>query len=178
MSTSSRSAKVFWGGPGAAAYPLHRDSVDADVFSTVLKGCKSFIIVAPEERGLLSRLEWPGFHFWHDDLFGSGKPRAMKRGWKGTVEEGETLYVPGEMLHEARVECFDTISVSRRPWKATAVRDIGKEVEEIWREVETERVEERSWMYGGIEKARRYSKLYHYVSSGGLERLSRDLNRR
>jgi len=76
-------------------------------------GCKEFIIVAPAERHLLHRFDVPGFNIWHDDLFKYGNVGGIKLGWRATVEEGETLYMPGELIHAVHVRCFDTMNVCR-----------------------------------------------------------------
>jgi hypothetical protein len=147
--------KIFWGGKDASSYPLHRDENDADTFFTFWSGCKEFIVVPQDERSALERMNYPGFQMWYNDLFETGMPIAMARGWKDTVLAGETLYMPGEMLHEVRTACYDTINVCRRPWRATAVRDIGDDTARLWKEIEIEEVERRSWLFWGMGRIRK-----------------------
>ena len=93
--------KFFLGGPGTSSYPLHRDQNDADAIFTVFEGCKEFVLVKPSSRGSLSRFQLPGFNIWNEDLYSTGLPEGAL-GWQGTVRQGETLYVPGDVLHEVR----------------------------------------------------------------------------
>ena len=93
--------KFFLGGPGTSSYPLHRDQNDADAIFTVFEGCKEFLLVKPSSRGFLSRFQLPGFNIWNEDLYSTGLPEGAL-GWRGTIYQGETLYMPGDVLHEVR----------------------------------------------------------------------------
>ena len=139
--------KIFWGGRDSSIYPLHRDEKDADCFFTVWKGCKEFILIAPDERKYLHRIYLPYINIWSDVLWFTGKPRGMRRAWKDTIFQGETLYMPGEFIHEAKNRCHGTVAMCRRPWRASAVRNIGEEVDELWQEVEPKQVKEGSSVF-------------------------------
>ena len=120
--------KFFLGGAGTSSYPLHRDMNDADAVFTVFEGCKEFVMMKASSRGVLSRLDLPGFNIWNEDLYSSGLPDGGA-GWRGTVKQGESLFMPGDVLHEVRNACPSTVAMCRRPWRTTAVRDIKGEME-------------------------------------------------
>ncbi|GMI54820.1 hypothetical protein TeGR_g9241 [Tetraparma gracilis] len=166
-SSPAASDRLFWGGPGASTYPLHRDELDADAFFEVWEGCKDFVMVDAREREKLARVDWPGFHIWHDDLFG-GAPAGLERGWSGRVSAGETLYMPGELIHAARVGCVGTINLCRRPWPASAARDLGEELEEMRLEIGKEAVRQRSWIYRTIERGKELEQIWRFVRRGGI----------
>ena len=139
--------KFFWGGAETSSYPLHRDNNDADAVFDVLSGCKEFIIVHPDERDKLSRLDVVGFNIWQDDLFENTPEWA----WRGLVRENEMIFMPGDYLHEVRNNCADTIAVCRRPWRASAVRDIfdGEMggVRKLYEESTYEELVKKNWIY-------------------------------
>eukprot|EP00584_Thalassiosira_punctigera_P005635 CAMPEP_0172529352 /NCGR_PEP_ID=MMETSP1067-20121228/3456_1 /TAXON_ID=265564 ORGANISM="Thalassiosira punctigera, Strain Tpunct2005C2" /NCGR_SAMPLE_ID=MMETSP1067 /ASSEMBLY_ACC=CAM_ASM_000444 /LENGTH=334 /DNA_ID=CAMNT_0013313385 /DNA_START=45 /DNA_END=1049 /DNA_ORIENTATION=- len=113
---------MFWGGKDSSLYPLHRDNSNHDVMIDVYEGCKDFVIVHPNERQWLSAIPLEGAQIWSDDFFSSGRPVSMERVWRGMVLPGETLYLPGDSLHEARNRCPNTLSSSTRPWHGADVR--------------------------------------------------------
>ena len=92
-------SQFFLGGSGTSSYPLHRDLNDADAVFTVFEGCKEFVLVEPSSRGLLTRFDLPGFNIWNEDLYSTGLPDGAV-GWRGMVNQGETIYMPGDLLHE------------------------------------------------------------------------------
>jgi len=140
--------KFFWGGIGSSSYPLHRDLNDADAIFTMYEGCKEFVIVDPKSRGLLTRVDVPGFNIWLENLFEGWPSRdRVGRGWTGTVRAGETLYMPGEMLHEVRNNCVHSISMCRRPWRASSVRNITEESRVLLHEATLAKIRERSWLF-------------------------------
>ena len=55
--------------------------------------------------------------------------------------------MPGEFIHEAKNRCHGTVAMCRRPWRASAVRNIGEEVDELWQEVEPKQVKEGSSVF-------------------------------
>lgn len=126
--------KFSWGGRGTASYPLHRDLCDADAFFTTLHGCKEFIIVRPEQHRHFARVAVSGIAVWADALFDVGRPTHVERdaAWQGTVHAGETLFMPGEALHFVRNSCANTLAACRRPWRASAVRNISIVSREIF----------------------------------------------
>jgi hypothetical protein len=144
-------AAFFWGSPSPASsemLPLHIDSDFSDRFETMWAGCKEFVIVAPgtpEERASLHRVEWVGSSIWSDDLFTLGKPKGVEA-WRGTVKEGETLYLPGGMIYEARSACVDTMSLSRRPWRDENSLN-RKSFDEMKEQTKSRQVFERSRMH-------------------------------
>ena len=146
------SDKVFWGGPDTPVYPLHRDEKDADCFFTLWRGCKEFILIAPGERKHLNRILFPHINVWSDVLWITGKPKGMERAWKDAIFAGETLYMPGEFIHEVKNRCNGTMSICRRPWRASAARNIRREVDELWQEVEPERVVKESLVFSLLHR--------------------------
>ncbi len=143
--------KFFWGGVGTASYPIHRDVNDADAVFTVFGGCKDFIMVHQDERNLLTRLDIPGFNIWYEDLYELGMPAGAKRAYRGTVGAGETIFMPGEMLHEVRNSCPDTIATCRRPWRASAIRNITHQSKEMYRESSYEEIVGRNSFYYALD---------------------------
>lgn len=140
--------KFFWGGPGSSSYPLHRDLNDADAFFTVLEGCKKFVIVEPESRSLLTRVDVPGFNIWLESLFdGWYSPDKVGTGWTGTLRAGETLFMPGEMLHEVVNGCPNSISMCRRPWRASRVRNVTHSSKTLLMEADLDSIIKRSWLF-------------------------------
>lgn len=115
---------LFWGGIDSSFYPVHRDNNDNDVFVDVVSGCKEFVIIHPDERGKLTKLPLPGANIWGNDFFSSLNNVGLERAWKGVINVGETMYMPGDSLHEARNNCPTTVSMSRRPWRGSLFRKI------------------------------------------------------
>ena len=149
--------KFFWGGDRTSSYPLHRDVNDADAVFSLSSGCKEFVIAPHSERHLLSRLPIPGFQAWQDDLFRFGRPPGSSSTlwWSGAAYGGETMYLPGELLHEVRNCARDTIAMCRRPWRASAARDIARDARELYREGTYEELVNRNWLYWTIDRAER-----------------------
>ncbi|GMH48856.1 hypothetical protein TL16_g00391 [Triparma laevis f. inornata] len=143
--------KFFWGGPGASSYPLHRDVQDADTFFTVFTGCKDFVMVDPSQREHLTSLDLPTLHVWKDDLFRDGRPVDLERAWGAVVYPGETLYMPGDFLHEVRAKCPNTSNICRRPWRASATRDISEDSIKLYNEFTYDELVKRSWLYATID---------------------------
>ena len=54
--------------------------------------------------------------------------------WRGMVSAGETLFLPGHLLHQVVNRCDNTLALCRRPWRATQVRDIADETWELLHE--------------------------------------------
>lgn len=95
------------------------------VFIDIFEGCKDFVIVHPDERHLLNATPLAGAQIWQDDFFSHGRPASMKRIWRGMVHPpGETLYFPGDALHEARNQCPNTLSACTRPWHGAEMRKL------------------------------------------------------
>lgn len=115
---------MFWGGIDSSFYPIHRDNNDRDVFVDVVSGCKEFVLIHPDERGKLTKVPIPGANIWKNDFFSSSNNVGLERVWKGVINAGETMYMPGDTLHEARNNCPTTVSASRRPWQGSLFRKI------------------------------------------------------
>lgn len=114
---------TFWGGIDSSNYPLHRDNNDNDVFIDVFEGCKEVVVVHPDERHKLNPLPIENANVWQNDFF-LGRPRNIEKVWRGRINAGETLFLPGDSLHEARNQCASTVSNSRRPWPSYLVRAV------------------------------------------------------
>jgi len=198
----------FWGGAGSSSYPLHRDLCDADAFFTVLSGCKEFVVLGPEQRTVLHRVDVaPDLAIFSDDVwdnqfaFGIGglllhrawvhfnrvfptlsssmlerilpsnflsvgrslgskfnrAPAAAgggrvplgvdrKRAWRGALLPGETLFMPGEMIHSVRNPCPSSVSICRRLWRSSGVRDIEADMKELIRESSMEGITQRNFL--------------------------------
>merc|ERR1712008_117564 len=120
--------RLFWGGASSYSYPLHRDVSDGDVTCTMYSGCKDLVMLRPKSRKRLSRISIPGFQYmramtWSHDLF-SDRPIDEVQGWRATLKAGEMLFMPGEVLHHIRNSCNQTVTLCRRPWRASFARDI------------------------------------------------------
>lgn len=125
---------VFWGGIGAYAYPLHTDlangdrpdGVDAHNLQVLLSGCKEVVLVREDE--LLSTTAArrpPNTNYFMLSAFDAPAPSASAHGpigWHGRVAAGEILYFPGDLAHQVRVACANTVAVNFRPWRHTAVQ--------------------------------------------------------
>ncbi|GMH83975.1 hypothetical protein TrVE_jg10230 [Triparma verrucosa] len=143
--------KFFWGGAGASSYPLHRDVQDADTFFTMFTGCKDFVMVDPVQHKHLTSLDIPMLHIWKDDLFINGRPEGLERAWRGVLHPGETLYMPGDFIHEVRVKCPNTSNICRRPWRASATRNISADTLALYEDHTYEELVKRSWLYATID---------------------------
>uniref|UniRef100_A0A7S4VI10 JmjC domain-containing protein n=1 Tax=Alexandrium monilatum TaxID=311494 RepID=A0A7S4VI10_9DINO len=124
----SPEVRLFWGGSGSYSYPLHRDVSDADVVCVVYSGCKDLVILRPSARRHLDRLAVPGFEAlrqftWTHDAY-VDPPVPDVEGWSGTVRAGELLFMPGEMFHHIKNRCPQSVSLCRRPWRSSEMRDI------------------------------------------------------
>eukprot|EP00928_Gymnodinium_smaydae_P011775 TRINITY_DN14310_c0_g3_i1.p1 TRINITY_DN14310_c0_g3~~TRINITY_DN14310_c0_g3_i1.p1 ORF type:complete len:432 (+),score=54.70 TRINITY_DN14310_c0_g3_i1:115-1296(+) len=120
--------KVFLGGPKSYSYPLHRDVSDGDVLCIMYGGCKDLVVMQPSARMSLNRLRVPGFESisqfsWAFDFYSTASLHDVD-GWHGTAQAGELYYIPGEMLHLIRNSCKQSLSVCRRPWRASRARDV------------------------------------------------------
>lgn len=120
--------KIFYGGPKSYSYPLHRDLVDGDILCVMHSGCKDVVLLPSRARRRLTRLSGPGFevlsqYTWAYDLF-TDAPIPELEGYQGTVRDGELLYMPGDMLHHLRNSCRHTVTICRRPWRASVARNI------------------------------------------------------
>jgi len=126
--TNQPEPRLFWGGPGSYSYPLHSDVADGDVFFEVHSGCKAVVLLPMEARHRLTRINVPGFEFlktvaFVEDLHRNPPPDGVT-GWRGVVRPNELLYMPGELLHDVRNTCKKTVSICRRPWRASLARSI------------------------------------------------------
>eukprot|EP00929_Paragymnodinium_shiwhaense_P063265 TRINITY_DN31618_c0_g1_i1.p1 TRINITY_DN31618_c0_g1~~TRINITY_DN31618_c0_g1_i1.p1 ORF type:complete len:416 (+),score=28.85 TRINITY_DN31618_c0_g1_i1:213-1460(+) len=120
--------RVFFGGPGSYSYPLHRDLIDGDVVCTQYSGCKDVVILRSESRKFMPRLSAPGLEglsqmTWAHDPY-SDAPLPGVRGWSGTMEPGDLMYMPAESIHHIRNSCSQSLTLCRRPWRASFARDI------------------------------------------------------
>ena len=55
--------------------------------------------------------------------------------------------MPGEVLHIVRNTCPSTVASCRRPWRASAVRNITKDAREVFRESEFQQILERNYLF-------------------------------
>ena len=155
--------RLFLGGVGTTSYPLHRDTCDADAFFAVIDGCKEFAIVDPKVRHLLERIDVPNINMWGDDLLAADAGRRVGRrsgfppgsfppssAWRGMVSAGETLFLPGHLLHQVVNRCDNTLALCRRPWRASQVRDIANETWELLHEGSADGTLSRNAMWRAI----------------------------
>ena len=88
--------RFFLGAPGSAAYPLHQDLADGDVFFRVYRGAKRVAMFPEAEGPLLGRNHWlpppasgrmfawdPFISFADDSFAGSAHAPAGATGWSG-----------------------------------------------------------------------------------------------
>ena len=60
----------------------------------------------------------------------------VSRAWRGVLYPGETLFLPGDMIHAVRNVCPSTLSICRRSWRASMVRDIAQDSAALFADTE------------------------------------------
>ena len=63
------------------------------------------------------------------------------------MRAGETLFMPGEMLHEVVNGCPNSISMCRRPWRASRVRNVTHSSKTLLMEADLDSIIKRSWLF-------------------------------
>jgi len=110
---------LFWGKAQTQTYPMHQDIYDWDFGMITFKGKKRYAVFKPEERDKLARIE----KVTHADVF-EANPFAPDvvatpglrdaKGWKGVVNPGEMLFVPGGFIHHFENYDFEDATVGMK----------------------------------------------------------------
>ena len=113
--------RFFWGGKGSLAYPVHVDGVDGDTVLSVIQGCKDVVVlddlVPPDE--IEARAIGQETGAYAIDVFNHA-PIPRVEGYRHRLVAGEALFLPGELRHQVRNACDDTVGLLWRPWRRTA----------------------------------------------------------
>eukprot|EP00947_MAST-08B_sp_MAST-8B-sp1_P005260 g5260.t1 len=117
--------RIFLGPANSQAYPMHKNIIDADVMLSLVTGRKEFAVFPTamepylgafaDDPSLGGQAGGMSVNWFRADAFaasatgggsGGGGPAAgddsLRGGWRGTLEAGDVLYMPGEFAHQAR----------------------------------------------------------------------------